>query len=48
MKIIYIILAAALLPVTLKAQEMQFFRPNNQQGLMYLKPQKLILFHLPI
>ncbi|WP_158996273.1 hypothetical protein [Mucilaginibacter sp. L196] len=41
MKILYILLAAALLPVSLKAQELQFFRPNNQQGVNVFETSKI-------
>jgi len=41
MKILYIILVVALLPVSLKAQEMQFFRPNNQQGVNVFETSKI-------
>jgi hypothetical protein len=41
MKILYILLAVALLPVSLKAQEMQFFRPNNQQGVNVFETSKI-------
>jgi len=41
MKILYILFAAALFPLGLKAQEMQFFRPNNQQGVNVFETPKI-------
>lgn len=40
MKIKYLLIAIALLPLSVKAQQMQFFRPNNQQGINVFETKK--------
>src|ERR1700712_3267945 len=41
MKIIYMLIAAALLPVCVKAQDLQFYRPDNMLGINVFETTKI-------